>query len=135
MSPAGAGVRAFRTHTNKPAACTFLVIIGLACLVLLVPGSNQARAHNAPIAAISPSWAVFGADCEQGPSPGQGNTQSACECWETNLEAAAIQPDYAVDVINAAQVGGGAAYTVPENIGNVAVATAMQGCDLYPQTP
>lgn len=68
------------------------------------------------------------AGCVAGPSPGQGSTPEACVCWESHLEAVAILPAYAVDVLNAAQVGQGAAYTVRENIGNVAINNAMNGC-------
>jgi hypothetical protein len=51
-------------------------------------------------------------------------------CWESHLEAAAIVPGYAVDALNAAQVGGGAAYTVGENLAGGPVGWAMASCGL-----
>jgi hypothetical protein len=65
-----------------------------------------------------------------GPSPGEGSTPEACVCWETKLQAAAIVPGYAVDVLLAAQAGGGLRYMEFENVGNVAVSGAARGCGL-----
>ena len=134
MSPAGAGVRSFRAHTNTPYACTVLAVIALAVGVLLIPGSQPPARAAARAAALSPAWNGFQADCTAGPAPGQGSTPSACVCWEGQLQAEAIQPAYAVDALDAAQVGGGAAYTVGENLSGGPVGSAMAGCGLYQQT-
>lgn len=133
MSPAGAGVRQFRTRTNKPIACTVLAVIALAAGVLLIPGSQPPARAAAPVAALSPAWSEFQADCVAGPAPGQGSSPTSCRCWEQNLQAVAIMPDYAVDALDAAQVGGGPAYMTLENIGNLAISNAAQGCGLYQQ--
>jgi hypothetical protein len=70
--------------------------------------------------------------CIAGPSPGQGSRSQSCLCWETHLQAAAVVPGYALQVLWAAQAGGqGLAYMVGQNIGNVAVSAAMSGCGLY----
>ena len=136
MSPAGAGVRQFRTRTNKPIAYSLLAVVALTVCVFAFNGSSSTPvAHAAPVAAYTPAWNEFQADCVAGPAPGQGSTPQACLCWETNLQAVAILPAYAVDALNAAQVGGGAAYTVPQNLGNLAISNAMQGCGLYTQQP
>lgn len=130
MSPAGAGIKQFRTHTNTAYVCTVVAVLALAAGVLLIPGSQPPARAAAPVAALSPAWSEFQADCTAGPAPGQGSTPSACVCWETNLQAVAIQPAFAVDVLDAAQVGGGPAYMTLENIGNTAVNQAAQGCGL-----
>ena len=132
MSPAGAGVRQFRKRTNVPYACTVLAVIALAAGVLLIPGSQPPARAAAPVAAL-PGWQEFQSNCESGPAPGQGSSPASCVCWESNLEAAAILPAFAVDVLNAAQVGGGPAYMTLENIGNLAIRQAAQGCGLYPE--
>ncbi|MGO9821957.1 MAG: hypothetical protein ACLPTJ_15090 [Solirubrobacteraceae bacterium] len=134
MSPAGAGVRQFRTHTNKPVIGAVLAVAALVGCMLLIPAGSQARAHTAPpVAALSPAWAEFQSDCVSGPAPGQGSTPQACVCWEGNLQAEVVVPGYAVDALNAAQLGGGPAFTVLQNIGNVAISNAAQGCGLYQQ--
>lgn len=98
--------------------------------------SSGTAAHGstrAPVAALSPAWSEFQADCVAGPAPGQGSTPQACVCWESNLQAEAIVPAYTVDALNAAQVGGGAPYTVGENLAGGPVGDAMAGCGLYRQ--
>lgn len=136
MSPAGAGVARFR---ESPRAAQFIgpaLVVAAVGLVLLLAGGGAARTYRtAPVAALSPAWNEFQADCVAGPARGQGSSPASCVCWEGNLAQAAIDPDYALDVLNAAQVGGGPAYTVPENIGNFAVNNAMQGCGLLVQQP
>ncbi len=44
-----------------------------------------------------------------------------------------ILQGYAVDLLDAAQVGGGQVYTVPENLAGGPVGSMMQGCGLYAQ--
>lgn len=90
-------------------------------------GHNVAAAHPAPVAALS-RRVVFQRLCVAGPPPGPGSSPQACLCWERNLQAQAVLPDYAVGQLDAAQVGGGAAYTVSENLAGSPVGWAMQGC-------
>ena len=133
MSPAGAGVAHFR-DAARPApfiGAGLLALAFVALLFLLRSGIPAHASTPAPVAALSPAWSGFQADCVAGPAPGQGSTPLACVCWETNLQAAAIQPGYAVDALDAAQVGGGPAYTVGENLAGGMVGEAMQGCGLY----
>ena len=128
MSPAGAAASMYR-RVNLRGPIIALAVVGLAVwLITLIPGAAQAR--SAP-AAVSGPWAAFDRECVNGPSPGQGNALSSCECWTRNLQAVAIGPAYALDTLDAADVGEGAAYTVPENIGNLAINQAMNGCGLY----
>ena len=134
MSPAGAGVARFRDAARPaPFIGAGLLALAFVALVFLLGGGSAAHASTrAPVAALSPAWGEFQADCVAGPAPGQGSTPQACVCWESNLEAAAIVPGYAVDALDAAQVGGGPAYTVSENLaGDPAIGDAMQGCGLY----
>lgn len=132
VSPAGGGAIRYIPKAHKPLAWTILATAGLISIVLLMSGGSAAHASiRAPVAALSPAWNDFQADCVAGPSPGQGSTPEACVCWETNLRAAAIMPSYAVDALDAAQVGGGQAFTVGENLGGSALGAAMAGCGLY----
>jgi hypothetical protein len=57
MSPAGAGVRQFRTRTNKPLAYSLLAVVALTVCVFAFNGSSSTLlAHAAPVAALSPAW-------------------------------------------------------------------------------
>jgi hypothetical protein len=84
--------------------------------------------HHAPAPAappVSAAWTQFHGECSQLWS------SSGCACWERNLEAAAIYPDDAVDVLLAADAGDGQPWMVRENLqGNKAVSGAMSGCAL-----
>ena len=133
MSPAGAGVAHFRDAARPaPFIGAGLLAGAFVALVFLLGSGSPAHASTpAPVAALSPAWAEFQGDCVAGPSPGQGSTPQACVCWESNLQAAAIVPGYAVDALDAAQVGGGPAYTVRENLAGGPVGGAMAGCGLY----
>ncbi len=132
MSPAGAGIAHFRDGPRPAQFIGPALVVAAVGLVLLLSGGSPARAHAAapPLAALSPAWSEFQADCVSGPSPGQGSAPEACVCWESHLQAAGIVPGYAVDALNAAQVGGGPAYTVLQNIGNLTINNAAQGCGL-----
>ena len=131
MSPAGGGAILYIARPHKRLAWTILASAGLLSIVVLMSGGNAAHASTrAPVAALSPAWNEFQADCVAGPSPGQGSTPQACICWESNLQAAAIVPAYAVDALDAAQVGEGPAYTVGENLAGGPVGGAMAGCGL-----
>ena len=132
MSPAGAGVAHFR---NAPRPAPFIgagLLVGafVALAFLLSSGSPAHASTPAPVAALSPAWSEFQTDCTAGPAPGQGSTPQACVCWEGQLQAAAILPGYAVDALDAAQVGGGPSYTVGENLAGGPVGSAMASCGL-----
>lgn len=132
MSPAGTGAVRYIPKPHKRLAWTILATAGLLSILLLMRGGSAAHSSTrAPVAALSPAWNEFQADCVAGPSLGQGSAPEACVCWEGNLQAAAIQPAYAADALDAAQVGGGAAYTVSENLAGGPVGSAMNGCGLY----
>ena len=136
MSPAGSGAIRYIPKPHKRLAWTVLATAGLLSILLLTSGGSAAHASTrTPVAALSPAWNEFQADCTAGPTPGQGSTPQACVCWEGQLQAEAILPGYAVDALDAAEVGGGAGYMVPENLAGGMVGDAMQGCGLYTQTP
>ena len=128
---AGAGSARYSAHSRAP---EIALAASLAVAVLIVASALsiawQRHAVTASVAPL-PGWTRFQADCEAGPSPGQGNPPPACVCWEANLRAEAIRPAYAVDALDAAQVAGGEAYTVPEKLGFGPVGLAMGGCWLY----
>ena len=123
-----------RAHKRfRAASCLACVLAGLVLIASQIPApSSQAIAQTPPTLHLGP-WKAFLAACEAGPSPGQGNTAEACGCWRSNLQKVAVSPDYALDVLNNAEISGGQAYMVPENIGNVAINQAMNGCGLYTQ--
>ena len=136
MSPAGFGPSNFRTLRLAPCMGAGLLGVMLIALILLLGSGSTAHATvRASSAPLSVAWSEFQGDCVAGPSPGQGNAPAACVCWEQNLQAVAILPGYAVDALDAAQVGGGPAYTVGENLAGGMVGDAMQGCGLYAQQP
>ena len=128
---AGAGSARFSSDSRAPEiglAAPLVVAVLIVASALSVAWQRHAVAASvAPL----PGWTRFQADCEAGPSPGQGNTPQACGCWEANLRAEAIRPAYAVDALDAAQVGGGEGYTVPEKLASSPVGWAMDGCWLY----
>jgi hypothetical protein len=131
VSPAGSGAIRYIPKPQKRLAWTILATAGLLSILLLMSGGSAAHASTrAPVDALSLGWAEFQADCTAGPAPGQGSTPLACVCWEGQLQAAAILPAYAVDALDAAQVGGGPAFTVGENLGGSALGAAMAGCGL-----
>jgi hypothetical protein len=132
VSPAGSGAARYIRKPHRGLAWTILATAGLLSVVLLMSGGSAAHASTpAPaIAALSPAWNSFQSDCVAGPAPGQGSTPEACVCWEQNLVAAAILPGSAVGAIDAAQVGGGPAYTVGENLSGGPVGWAMADCGL-----
>ena len=131
MSPAGAGIARYRPREHRTAAWAILAAATLLTTILLSSGGSAHASTSAPAVAALPGRGQFQAACEQGPSPGQGNTGESCVCWEANLEAAAIMPGYAVDALNAAQVGGGPAYTVPQNLAGGLLGPAIYGCAPY----
>lgn len=133
MSPAGAGAVRYIPKPHRRLAWMILVTAGLLSILFVMSRGSAAHASTRPVVAALPGWAQFQSDCTAGPAPGQGSTPQACVCWEGNLQAEAIQPAYAVDALNAAQVGGGAAYTVGENLPGGPVGDAMAGCGLYVQ--
>jgi hypothetical protein len=128
---AGAGSAGYTAHSRAP---EITVAASLVVAVLIVASALsvawQWHAVTASMAPL-PCWTRFQADCERGPSPGQGNTPQACVCWEANLRAEAIRPAYALDALDAAQVAGGEAFTVPHRLGFGPVGRAMRGCWLY----
>ena len=129
----GAGIAHYRPREHhRGLAWTILATAGLAVALLLLTGGGSPAHASAPVtvAAFSPAWAQFQQACVSGGAPGQGEPAAARECWEGNLEQAAIVPGYALDVLNAAQVGGGQAYMVGENLSGGPVGWAMQGCGL-----
>jgi hypothetical protein len=132
MSPAGSGIEQFRRVRLAPYLTGPLALAALIGVFVLLSGGRTAHAAPAlQVAALSPAWDEFHQLCEQGPSPGQGNSGSACRCWERNLEAEAIVPGYAlIDLVNA-QVGGPDGWMVRENLASSAVGAAMGGCGLY----
>jgi hypothetical protein len=109
-------------------AAPFVVAVLIVASALSIAWQRHAATASA---APLPGWTRFQADCEAGPSSGQGNPPQACVCWETNLRAEAIRPASAVDALEAAQVAGGEAYTVPDKLGFSPVGLAMGGCWLY----
>lgn len=128
---AGAGSAWYSAHSRASEitiAASLVVALLIVASALSVAWQRQAvTASAAPL----PGWATFQAACEAGPSPGQGNPPQACKCWEANLRSEAIRPAYAVDALDAAQVGGGEAYTVSEKLGYGPVGWAMGGCWVY----
>jgi hypothetical protein len=116
-----------RAPSITVAAPLVVAVLIVACALSMAWQRHAVAASVAPL----PGWSRFQADCEAGPSPGQGNTAQACGCWEANLRAEAIRPAHAVDAIEAAQAAGGEAYTVPEKLGFGPVGWAMGGCWLY----
>lgn len=103
----------------------------IAFIVAIVAGLGSGLdlpRHHVPAPAappISAAWTQFHGDCSQLWS------SSGCRCWERNLEAAAIYPDDAVDVLLAADAGDGQPWIVKANLaGTVPVRDAMQGCGL-----
>ena len=132
MSPAGAGAARYIRKSHRGLAWGVLLAVGFVGLLFIPGGGSAAHASTrAPVAALSPAWAEFQVDCVAGPSPGQGSAPASCRCWESNLAQAEILPAYAVDALDAAQVGGGPAYTVGENLSGGMVGDAMEGCGLY----
>lgn len=129
---AGAGSAQYSadSRASKIAAAAPLVV----AVLIVASALSIAWQRHAVTASVAPlpGWTRFQADCEAGPSPGQGNTPQACMCWEANLRAEAIRPAYAVGALAAAQAGGGEAYTVPDKLGFGPVGEAMGGCWLYP---
>lgn len=121
---------------------TIGILAGAVCAITLAltqipgPGPGVSQARSIPTASVT-AWAPFLAACQSGPSPGQGNSLEPCACWKQNLQAVAIGADDALDIINAATsyTSEAAAYTVPENIGNLSARDAMNGCDLYQESP
>ena len=114
-----------------------IIIAGIIAITLIatqIPGPTSQALAQTPVTLHLGPWEGFLAACEAGPSPGQGNTAEACGCWRSNLQKAAILPTYALEVLNSAELSGGQAYMVPENIGNVAINQAMNGCGLYTET-
>lgn len=111
----------------------------IAAVVLVATQIPRPVAAHASMAVRAPvtAWTPFLAACQSGPSPGQGNSLEGCTCWKQNLQAVAIGADDALDIINAATsyTSEAAAYTVPENIGNLSARDAMNGCDLYQESP
>ena len=131
MSPAGGGIAHFREPPRPAQFIGPALVVAAVGLVLLLSGGSATHAYRtAPVAALSPAWSEFQQDCVSGPAPGQGSSPEACVCWEGNLVQAAITPGYAVDALNAAQVGGGPAYTVGENLAGGLLGPAMNGCGL-----
>ncbi len=131
MSPAGGATAHYRDLRPGRYLPLALLLVALVGPFIIFSGARVARVVQAPVAALSPAWSEFQRDCTAGPSPGQGSTPQACLCWESHLQAEAIVPGYAVDELNAAQVGGGPAYTVPENLAGGPVGSTMAGCGLY----
>jgi hypothetical protein len=128
---AGSGSRRYSAGSSAP---RIAVAAPLAVAVLIVASALGIAWHQHAVTASAaplPGWTRFQAACEAGPSPGQGNPPRACTCWEANLRAEAIRPAYAVDALDAAQVPGGEAYTVPQRLGFSPVGLAMGGCWLY----
>lgn len=132
-----AGIGTVRYRSRPRFVCLLVALATVRALlagVSPVTGQRAATAQAAPVVRALPGWAEFQSDCVAGPSPGQGSTPRARRCWAAHLQAAAIVPDYAVDALNAAQAGGnGEAFMVLEDIGNVAIRGAAQGCGLYAQ--
>lgn len=128
---AGSGVEHYETSGWGPLAASSGLLAAVITLVLVLAGGGASQARAAPVRPFSGPWAPFMTTCVAGPSPGQGNAPSACRCWKDRLEAVAIGAADALDILNAAQGVGGEAFMVPENIGNVSVNEAMQGCGLY----
>jgi hypothetical protein len=128
---AGAGSARYGADSRAPeitVAASLVVAALIVASALSIAWHRQAlTASVAPL----PGWARFQADCKEGPSPGQGNSAQSCVCWEANLRAEAIRPAYAVDALDAAQVGVAEADTVPEKLGFGPVGWAMGGCWLY----
>lgn len=118
-----AGLRALGITAAAPLVVAVLIV----ALALSIAWQRPAAASVAPL----PGWSKFQADCQAGPSPGQGNTPESCVCWEANLRAEAIRPTYAVHVLEAVQVAGGEADTVRAKLGFGSVGMAMDGCWLY----
>jgi hypothetical protein len=128
---AGAGSARYSPDSGPPGIAVAAPVV---VAVLIVASALTIAWQRPPVPASMaplPGWTRFQADCEAGPSPGQGNTPQSCVCWEANLRAEAIRPAYAVDALDAAQIGGGEAYTVPEKLGFGPVGLAMGGCWLY----
>lgn len=128
-----AGEGSARHSADSRAPGTTLAATLVVAVLIVASALSMAWQRHALAASVAPlpGWSRFQADCEAGPSPGQGNTPQACACWEANLRAEAIRPAYAVDTLEAAQVPGGAAYTVPEKLRFGPVGFAMGGCWLY----
>ena len=88
MSLAGSGDIRYIPKPHKRLAWAVLASAGLLGIVLLTSGGSAAHASTrAPVAALSPAWNEFQADCVAGPSPGQGSAPVACVCCERNLKA------------------------------------------------
>lgn len=128
-APPGRAPKALKLRAGGTLIAVWVTLLLVGGIVLLV-GSGHSSVAATPVAALSPAWATFQDDCTSGPATGQGSAPSACECWERNLQAQAILPDYAVGALNAAQVGGGQAYTVRQNLAGQPVGWAMRGCAL-----
>jgi hypothetical protein len=77
-------------------------------------------------------WAQFVTECRSAPS-----SESSCECWTANLKAEAIEPDDALDALDAAELAADLvspprAYAVAANVsGDNALNQAAQGCGLF----
>jgi hypothetical protein len=128
---AGAGSARYSADSRAP---EITVVTSLVVAVLIVASALSIawQRHGLTASAVPlPGWGRFQASCEAGPSPGQGNTPQECVCWEANLRAEAIRPAHAVDALDAAQVRGGEANTVPEKLGFGPIGWAMGGCWLY----
>jgi hypothetical protein len=128
---AGAGSARYSADSRAPGITAAAPLV--VAVLIVASALNIAWQRHAVTASVAPlpGWNRFQADCEAGPSPGQGNTPQACVCWEANLRAEAIRPAYALDALEAAQVAGSEAYTVPERLGPGPVSLATGGCRLY----
>jgi hypothetical protein len=109
-----------------------VLIAGLAVWGLSALSASPTAKASLSQPGLRGPWAQFASECTSAPS-----SESSCECWATHLQAEAVEPDDALDALNAAELAADEVspptdYAVAEYVSaDNALNQAAQGCGLF----